>query len=342
MESVLIIYNSFGPQDDPLYESRAGVMDQVRAVEYALTLSGFDCTPIQVDNLRHLAEILPDRTETLCFNLAEEFVGAINQACYVPALCQVYGKSCTGNDSPTLLLSQNKTYTKSILLNAGLPCPSGFTLNPDETIPWNQFTPGRYILKPQFCDASEGITSDSVVTLPSELDRTSQLLKQLWRQFEQPVIIEQYIPARELNVSVIELDGEYLVMPLAEIDFSAFQDDRPKIVDYDAKWNTSSFGYHHTPRKIPADLPSPVAQIVENLALAAWQQLGCRDYARVDFRLDKDLNPFILEVNPNPDISPEAGFAAALAAGNISYEQFVVSMIQNARQRFQQNNMPFA
>ena len=117
------------------------------------------------------------------------------------------------------------------------------------------------------------------------------------------------------------------VLPLAEIDFSAFSDKQLKLVDYEAKWVKESFGYNNTPRIIPAPLAEPVAEKVRHLALQAWDALGCRGYARVDFRLDEKDNPYVLEVNPNPDISPDAGFAAALEAAKIPYEQFVLNQL---------------
>ena len=122
-------------------------------------------------------------------------------------------------------------------------------------------------------------------------------------------------------------------MPLAEIDFSAFDDSRPKIVDYSARMGCRFICVSPYAAKDSADLPSETAEQVRRLAATAWEVLGCRDYIRVDFRLDERLCPYIIEVNPNPDISPEAGFAAALTAGGVSYEHFVDRMLGNARER---------
>lgn len=333
MESILILHNTFGDASDPLYESRAGVMDQVRAVQQALDVLGINSEILAVENLRHLTQVLGAHRERLIFNLAEEFLCSIEQACFVPVVCRSFEKSCTGNDTPALLLSQNKIYAKAVLRDAGLPCPEGIAVYPGQKADWSGLSAGRYIFKPAYCDASEGITSGSVLSLPGEKKKADTLTRKLHQQFGQPVIAERFIPARELNVSVIEHAGKIKVMPLAEIDFGAFEESRIKIVDYDAKWQKDSFGYNNTPRKIPADLPEEINGKVKTLAAAAFKAVGCRDYARVDFRLDDDLNPFILEVNPNPDISLDAGFAAAIAAGGIPYERFVWSVITNARNR---------
>jgi D-alanine-D-alanine ligase len=339
MDSILILHNTFGVADDPLYESRAGVMDQVRAVSQALDMLGIGCEIIAVENLRHLTQILGSAKESIIFNLVEEFLCSIEQACFVPVVCRAFAKSCTGNDTPALLLGQNKIYAKAVLCDAGLPCPEGMAVYPQQKANWSVLGAGRYIFKPAYCDASEGITPESVLLLPGEKKNADMLVKKLHQQFGQPVIVERFIPTRELNVSVVERNGKANVMPLAEIDFGAFSETQTKIVDYNAKWQKDSFAYNNTPRKIPADLPAEVSAEVKSMAAAAFKALNCRDYARVDFRLDEDLNPFILEVNPNPDISLDAGFAAAIAAGGIPYERFVQTVITNAQHRLNALNL---
>jgi len=145
--------------------------------------------------------------------------------------------------------------------------------------------------------------------------------------------VEQFVAGREINVTLVEWDGDVHPLPLAEIDFSAFPPGKPRIVDYAAKWLADSFEFQHTPRRIPAAVDETTAAAIRRLALAAWRAVGCRDYARVDLRLDAEGRPFVLEVNPNPDISPDAGFAAALAAAGIPWVEFVRKMVENAAGR---------
>jgi D-alanine-D-alanine ligase len=132
---------------------------------------------------------------------------------------------------------------------------------------------------------------------------------------------------------VIEQAGEPVVLPLAEIEFRGYEPGRPRIVGYRAKWVPDSFEYNNTVRHVPALLPEDVAERMRDCARRAWKAVGCNDYARVDFRLDADLNPYVLEVNSNPDISPDAGFAAALRAADVPYAEFVRSAVTNARAR---------
>jgi hypothetical protein len=144
-------------------------------------------------------------------------------------------------------------------------------------------------------------------------ERLYDAVARIHEQFGDSAMIEQYIDGRELNVSVLWKDNDAIVLPLAEIDFSAFDASRVKIVGYEAKWRQDSFEYQNTPRVIPAPLPDEVAGQVRQLAISACRAVGCDDYCRVDFRLDDQLRPFILEVNANPDISPEAACRRAAA-----------------------------
>lgn len=338
MEPVLVIYNDFACAGGGFEESRAGVMDQVRAVTDALEKLGIDHETQAVTNLRHLAALLLRRKERLIFNLAEEIAGAIREAAYVPALCESFGVGCTGSSAESLFLALNKVHAKAVLQAAGLPVPPGAHVEPGLSLDAAALPPGRYIVKPACTDASEGIEADSVIDIPSP--HADTLVRRIHERFGQAAVVERFIPDRELNVSVIEHGGKPRVMPLAEIDFSAFNADQPKIVDYAAKWLPDSFGFNNTPRKIPADLPEPVAQEVRDLAVRAWAALSCRDYARVDFRLDERMQPYVLEVNPNPDISMDAGFAAALAAGSVAYDRFVWLMLQNAAARRDKQKIP--
>jgi ribosomal protein S18 acetylase RimI-like enzyme len=165
------------------------------------------------------------------------------------------------------------------------------------------------------------------------------VIRRVHRDFKHPALIEQFFGTRELNVSVLRRGGQPEVLPLAEIEFRGYGRNRPPIVDYAAKWHADSFEYKNTVRVIPARLPPKLARDIRRCALAAWKTMGCDDYARVDLRLTDDGRYAILEINPNPDISPESGFAAALKAQGIPFSGFVLAMCVNAARR-QQARIP--
>ena len=335
-DDVLIIHNSVeqaaaGKGGYAFSESNAGLMEEVRAVVEAIEKLGIKCHISSIERLDQLPEVLSDNEQKIIFNLVEELPANILDACYVPSICYAYGRACTGNGTAALMLAQNKWQAKAILEAAGVPSPKSAVAAVGDKIQAGKLPKGKYIVKPVFSDASEGIDADSIVDFPGRA--LTAAIDRIHNNFNQPAIVEQFIPDRELNVSVIERNGQVEVLPIAEIDFSAFSANSHRIVDYSAKWHSDSFAYNNTPRILPAALSEEAAGLVRQYAIAAWKAVGCQDYARVDFRMDDKERPFVIEINPNPDISADAGFAAAINAAGISYEQFVESMLENAKKR---------
>ncbi|MFA6185866.1 MAG: ATP-grasp domain-containing protein [Phycisphaerae bacterium] len=323
--NILIIHNDYASH--AFAESNAGLKEEVNAVCKALVELKIKYTIKSIKKIEQLPKILAANKQKIVFNLVEELPADIKHACLVPAICRGFGRKFTGSDTPALLLAQNKGQTKAILKAAGVPAPDGAMVEVGQKISVKNLTKGYYIVKPAFSDASEGITADSIVSLGSK--KMSAVIEKIHKQFRQPAIVEQFIPNRELNVSVLQCGRKIKVMPIAEIDFGAFKKGKPKIVDYAAKWYADSFEYNNTPRILPAKLPAKVAALVMQYAIGAFNALGCKDYVRVDFRLDEKNHPFVIEVNPNPDISPDAGFAAAIEAGGINYKKFVETLLKN-------------
>ena len=311
-------------------ESDAGVLEETKAVAAALDRLGLAHRTVGVARLTDVPGALAAAPEEVVFNLVEGFPGRPFDAGAVPALCRAFDKGCTGADSPCLLLAQDKGRTKALLQAAGLPCPPAVVVPVGENAPAARLPGGPYIVKPVCLDASEGIDAASVV--PKAGAALRRAVARVHREFGQPAMVEQFIAGRELNVSVLERRGRVEVLPIAEIVFSAFPAGKPRIVDYAAKWLPESFEYRHTPRIIPARLTARQAEAMRRQARAAWDAVGCSGYARVDFRLDARGRPMILEVNANPDIADDAGFAAALEAAGIPFEEFVDSAVRDAWQ----------
>jgi D-alanine-D-alanine ligase-like ATP-grasp enzyme/ribosomal protein S18 acetylase RimI-like enzyme len=328
---VLILHNTPRVPDEThgrmWKESDAGVLFEVRAVEEALRELAVPC---RVAGVRYLSDIpgtLSAGGEGVVFNLVEELDGVAGDANLAPAVCRALDRSPTGSDTTCLTLCLDKWQTRAALQAAGIAVPPGVVVPPGSDGSDLEWPCGPLLVKPLRSDASEGIDGRSVTL---DAHTAMAVVRRLHADLDQPALVEQFIAGREINVSLLETDGGVCVLPLAEIDFSAFPPDKPRIVDYAAKWLADSFEFQNTPRRIPAPLDEPAADAIRRLALAAWRVVGCRDYARVDLRLDENGCPFVLEVNANPDISPDAGFAAALAAAGISYAQFVQAAIRNA------------
>lgn len=312
-------------------ESVEGVIDEVMVVTAALDKLGGKYRVVGVRQLSEVPALLASAREPVIWNLVEGLLGAPQDASLVPALCCAYGKVATGADSPCLALTLDKWRTKAVLREAGLPVPGGTIVRVGESFSAEALGKGPFIVKPAETDASEGIGSGSV--FQDAGPGMEEAVKIIHRQFNQPALIEQYVGNREFNVSVVQDGKSVCAMPIAEIDFSAFEPGRPRIIDYAAKWLTDTFEYKNTQRILPAPLSEKVAEHICSVSLAAWHTLGCLDFVRVDLRMDEQEQLYILEINANPDISADAGFAAALTAGNMSFDEFVAIVITNAMER---------
>lgn len=337
--SVLILYNEPQPADRgaAFAESEEGVLDEVKAVARALDKLRIPHRMVSVRRFGDLPAVLAASDEPVVFNLVEGFWQDAGWANLVPGVIAGFGKACTGNDSQGLLLSFDKWQSKALLAAAGLPVPEGLVVRPGRPIPVRDLFEGPYMVKPVRADASEGIDETSIVQGRGKALR--EAVQRVHDQQGQSALIERYIEGRELNVSVISRNGDLEVLPMAEIDFSAFEAGRPRIVGYEAKWLADSFEFQHTPRIIPVPLPNRQAQRIRDVAVAACRALRCVEYSRVDLRLDRAGRPYILEVNANPDITPDDGFAAALEAGGISYKAFIKLAVENAVRRNSQSTV---
>jgi len=326
----VILHNTPGVSAAGFEESDTGVLDQVRHVAAALHELGEPHRVVSVSSLTDVSLAVRRAKEDVVFNLVEALVepGAVTM---VPAMCMMHGKACTGGTSRALQLTQDKQLTKDILMEGGLPVPQGIVVAPDDRVPTRHVPRGRLIVKPVAADASEGISAASVCDgAGTQLDLA---VRKIHEQFGQPALIEEFAGTRELQVALLEERWGVRMVALAEIDFSAFPPDKPRIVDYAAKWLEHSFEYQNTPRIIPAPVSAELKDQLVRAACTAWFLTGCNDYARVDFRMDDQERFFILEVNANPDISPDAGYAAALAADNMPFKEFVQIVVENARRR---------
>lgn len=320
-----------GPEAPQFPESAAGVLGEVAAIAAALGRLGRPHRVAAVRDLADVASLLAGSPERIVFNLVEDFAAGTDDASLVPAFVRAHGKECVGGDWPCLALTTDKWQTRAILEAAGLPVARGVLVPVGGRFEPRRLPAGRVIVKPVASDASEGIDEDAVG--PRDGPGVRRAIRRVHEQFAQAALVEEYVAGREVNVSLWERAGKVAALPLAEIDFEDYGRARPHIVGYRAKWVPGTPQYHGLGRVLPARLPAGTAARLRRLAEAAWRATGCRDYARVDLRLRRDGTPVILEVNINPDLSLDAGFAAALRAGRVPYHRFVAAMVGNAAAR---------
>jgi D-alanine-D-alanine ligase len=179
--------------------------------------------------------------------------------------------------------------------------------------------------------ASVGLDDDSVFQPESYRDLTARL-EETERRLGGKCFAEAYIEGREFNISLLAGPQGAEVLPPAEIHFMGYAEGKPRVVGYPAKWHAESFEYQNTPRSFdfPAE-DAPLLRRLEALSRACWRLFGLRGYARVDVRVDEGGCPWVLEINANPCLSPDAGFAAALERGGIPFVDAVDRIVRASR-----------
>lgn len=333
MRVAVVVEASYSLTDEQREEQLAAEQGFAAAagVEESLQALGHVCRRLHLgdDAAGFLAELRafePDVAVNLCEIYRGESLPQANSA----ALLELLGIPYTGSGPAALLLSTDKALAKALLAHHGVPVPrhyvaygKGVALAPRFDFP--------LIVKPLYEDGSYGITDRSVVYSERAL---AEQVAFVWSRFRQPAIVEEYIDGREINAALLGNDPP-VALPLSEIEFRDLDPTRPRIVGFEGKWLPDSHQYRHTSRVCPASLPTELAAAVAGIARRCHLLLGCRDYSRVDLRLDRELRPFVLEVNANPDISPEgeSGFSHALLCSGRSYTGFVAQLIEMALAR---------
>ncbi len=314
---VLIVHNAVA---EGAVEAERDVLAQVAVVERACheLCYGVDTFACTLD-LEPLVERVAATRPSIVFNLVESLAGRDQLAWLIPGLLETLGVPCTGTPAVALNLSNDKLRTKQRLQLAGLPTPAWQTLQSLQAPNIHtSFTAGQYILKANGEHASLGLDDRAIVRVDSAA-ALHQALAQQSQRFGKPCFAEQFIAGREFNLSLLANGSAPQVLPPAEIDFSAFPADKPRIVGQAAKWDAGSFEFDHTPRKF--DFPpedEPLLERMRSLARSCWQVLELAGWVRVDFRVDEQGQPWILEVNTNCCLSPDAGFAAAVAQAGLT------------------------
>jgi D-alanine-D-alanine ligase len=274
------------------------------------------------DVLATIARLRADPPE-LIFNLCESIAGDTRNEPTFVGMLDLFGLRYTGADALCLASCLHKQRCKDILIGCGVPTPPyRYHVEPGEPpadgYPW--------FLKLAREDASVGITERNVARDPAGF---SARVRELIDEYRQPVVAERYIDGREINVGFI---GEQM-LPLHEIDFAAMPPDRPHIVSYAAKWQEDHVDYAGT-KPVPLRDASPgFVAAVERVARGAWRALGLRDYGRVDLRVDAAGQPWVIDVNPNCDVSPDAGMARAAKAAGMSYADMIHAIVRSCLAR---------
>jgi D-alanine-D-alanine ligase len=308
-------------------EDEQDVLVQAESVSGALIDLGHEILQLPVTlDLQKLERDLAREKPDLVFNLVESLDGTGRFLHFVPSLLEHVSIPFTGSGSESLYITTGKMLAKERLRYAGIPTPDWRTEIVEGVQEAEFMTP--YIVKPAWEDASVGLDDTSIVRTGEEL---AEILRKRTERYGN-CFIESYIDGREFNISLLaDGSGGVQILPPAEILFDTFPADKPKIVGYEAKWKSDSFEYNNTPRTF--DFPETDAALrdhLTDLSRHCWDAFDLQGYARIDFRVDRDSNPWVIEINANPCISPDAGFTAAAERAGIRYTQMIQRIIESA------------
>lgn len=325
--SILVLYNEpVLPVDHPDAGSEHDILDTVNDTFKVLKAAGFEATRLGVNyDPQPLLDTLRKKKPDAVFNLFEGLATQTGTEVSAAALLEWLNVPFTGCPSPALALGRDKVRTKYILSAAGIPTPEFAVVESTPVPRWRRGWPA--IVKPAYQDASVGIDQNSVVTSQKQLD---ERVKFVLSTYGPPVLVERFITGREFHVNMIEEraaapDAPPRVLPLCEIAFTGDTPGRWPVYTFTAKWHEQSDEYKTAPVRAPVEIPPDDFARLERIAQRAYRTLQCRDYARIDVRMDGRGEFYVLEMNPNPYLNSLALVNGLVAVG-LTHEWLLVEM----------------
>jgi D-alanine-D-alanine ligase len=324
-KKVVILHSDVAPD---AAEDELDCLQQAEAIAQALRILNYEPSllPFGLDLNKTIIKLKSLKPRAV-FNIVETLASKGSLIYFATAILDTLRIPYTGSGTQAVFQTSNKLLAKKIMRDAGIATPDwieqdGFGSQADHA--------KTYIIKSSWEHASIGLDDDSLISYTSK----ANILKEMNHRKEKlggSCYAEAYIDGREFNVALISGKNDVKVLPIAEMLFQDYASDKLKIVDYKAKWDTDSFEYNNTIRNF--DFPEKDANLIlalHEIALRCWDLFSLRGYARVDFRVDNNGKPWVLEINSNPCLSPDAGFAAALQQAKIKYHEAIGFIIDNA------------
>ena len=284
------------------------------------------------DVVEPLVNALHASPPDLVFNLAESFGGKSALESNVAGLLNLLGLRYTGSSPAGLLLAGDKSLTKKVLSFHGIRTPEFATVFRG-AVDWAGDIAFPLIVKPPQEDASLGISSNSVV---HDLRELFTRIDELQSEFQQPVLVEQFVEGREFYVGLLG-NVNVEALPIIELDFSKFPSDRPRVASWEAKWGDESGGgaeFAGTQSIFPEGLDEGLASRMQQVARDCFQALRLRDYARIDMRVTDAGEIYVIEVNPNCYLERESEFARAARKSGLEYDALVGRIVDLAMARY--------
>lgn len=316
------IDDRFAEWDDP---------STIAAVEAALAGAG---EVIRLEADESFPALLRDTRPDIVFNIAEGLNGP-NREAHIPAICEFFDVPYTGSDPLTLCLSLDKRRAKEVWAAAGVPTPDGIVVSGAADRSHALSVPVPAMVKPLFEGSSKGIPQ---AALCASADDVLARVDAVLTEYRQPALVEEFLPGREFTVAVIGNEAGARALPIVEIRFDALPAGAKPIYGYEAKWIWDTPEQPLQIFRCPAELDSALQEEITRTALGAFRALGCRDWGRVDVRLDAAGRPRVLEINPLPGVLPDpeqnSCFPKAARAGGMAYDDLIRTVLRAGLERY--------
>lgn len=328
MKKVLILHSDILPDAG---EDELDCLRQADIVAEALHQLGYETfrCPFVLDmsqTINAVNELQPD----VVFNLVETVSGKGSLIHLAPALLDHINIPYTGCGTDAIFLTSNKPVAKEIMARAGIPTPAWIFPNGICTgvAPSNTF-----LLKASWEHASVGLDEGSIITLDGSTD-IAALMNVRRKKIGGACFAEAYIDGREFNIALIAGETGVQILHPAEMQFVGYGPEKLKLLDYRAKWVEGSFEYENTVRTMEfSSQDDELIAVLQDIAKRCWDLFDLHGYARVDFRVDKEGKPWVLEINANPCLSPEAGFAYAVEKSSLGFKDAIEMIVSDALKR---------
>ena len=313
-----------------------GILGEVDLIEASLVRGGHDISTFAAADAADLCGFLSRTRPDLVFNCCEAFAGRAALEMNVAALFELFGLAYTGSPALTLGLLLNKPLTKTVLKGSGIQTPAFAAFHPGEEPIACRDLKFPLMVKPAAEDASIGIDDGAVV---HDGRAMADRVRFIWREFGQAALVEEFISGREFNVSLLaDPLGGFIPLAIGEVCYDDLPAGRPQILGYDAKWDAAAPFTQSMASRCPADIDEPIAEQIRRAALDVAGAVGLADYGRIDLRMrDSDSELFVLEANPNPDLSDECAFLRATRASGRTNHQTICEIAERAMDRHLRN-----
>jgi D-alanine-D-alanine ligase len=318
-EKIVILHNRLSP--DPTVDE-LDVMLQVNLINDELLSQGYSTKIMDIgDNLLLDLKAVEDEKPDLVFNLVETTFNKGELLYIVPGLLRMRHIPYTGVPVEGLFITTDKVLAKKQMRLLEIPTPEWFMLNEVENLEKGK----RYLLKPISEDGSVGLHEEAVFFAGDPV-----LYEKVRKFSPSHYFLEEYIHGREFSVGLLTGENEPSVLPAGEIVFYNYEPDQPKILGYKAKWHPATPEYKNTVREFNTLNDPGLSQKLHDISVKCWKGFGFKGYGRVDFRIDEGGNPWVIEVNGNPCISPDSGYFAACKLSGISKDEVVKRILEDA------------